>query len=152
MDLSSSSRLIHSRGFVFGASSSCNLGRLVCELNGLRGIHVSFDIAFEYREIKIGDLGLATIMQKPTAQSVIGTPEFMAPELYEEEYNELIAVKEIIAKNSQSKYLDVDHDPLAQVFGKVLPVVGFLTFLYAHKGLKMIPILRYVIPYFCGCL
>ncbi|KAF6177119.1 hypothetical protein GIB67_005107 [Kingdonia uniflora] len=72
-----------------------------------------------YREIKIGDLGLATIMQKPTAQSVIGTPEFMDPELYEEEYNELIAVKEIIAKNPQSKYLDVDHDILVQVFGKV---------------------------------
>ncbi|KAF6176777.1 hypothetical protein GIB67_020499 [Kingdonia uniflora] len=139
-----------------------------------------------YREIKIGDLGLATIMQKPTAQSVIGTPEFMAPKLYEEEYNELIAVKEIITKNPQSKYLDVDHNPLAQVFGKaendakldslkdmvtslrlfertaiptiyvdrsrVLPAVEFLTFLYAHKGLKMIPILGSVIPYFCGCL
>ncbi|OMP08655.1 hypothetical protein COLO4_06244 [Corchorus olitorius] len=43
-------------------------------------------------EIKIGDLGLATVMQQPTARSVIGTPEFMAPELYEEEYNELIDV------------------------------------------------------------
>ncbi|KAF6163023.1 hypothetical protein GIB67_021172 [Kingdonia uniflora] len=31
----------------------------------------------------------------------------------------VIAVKEIIAKNPQSKYLDVDHDLLAQVFGKV---------------------------------
>ncbi|XP_048504433.1 probable serine/threonine-protein kinase WNK10 isoform X2 [Beta vulgaris subsp. vulgaris] len=40
-------------------------------------------------EVKIGDLGLATVMQQPTAHSVIGTPEFMAPELYEEEYNEL---------------------------------------------------------------
>ncbi|GLT79796.1 hypothetical protein SLA2020_512710 [Shorea laevis] len=43
-------------------------------------------------EIKIGDLGLATVMQQPTARSVIGTPEFMAPELYEEEYNELVDV------------------------------------------------------------
>ncbi|GFQ00562.1 probable serine/threonine-protein kinase wnk4, partial [Phtheirospermum japonicum] len=43
-------------------------------------------------EVKIGDLGLATIMQKPTAKSVIGTPEFMAPELYEEEYNELVDI------------------------------------------------------------
>lgn len=40
-------------------------------------------------EVKIGDLGLAIVMQQPTARSVIGTPEFMAPELYEEEYNEL---------------------------------------------------------------
>ncbi|XP_077235608.1 putative serine/threonine-protein kinase WNK6 isoform X2 [Tasmannia lanceolata] len=40
-------------------------------------------------EVKIGDLGLATVMQQANAQSVIGTPEFMAPELYEEDYNEL---------------------------------------------------------------
>lgn len=43
-------------------------------------------------EVKIGDLGLATILQQPTAKSVIGTPEFMAPELYDEEYNELIDI------------------------------------------------------------
>ncbi|KAF7843970.1 putative serine/threonine-protein kinase WNK10 isoform X1 [Senna tora] len=43
-------------------------------------------------EAKIGDLGLAIVMKRPTAQSVIGTPEFMAPELYEEEYNELVDV------------------------------------------------------------
>ncbi|KAG2676972.1 hypothetical protein I3760_12G076300 [Carya illinoinensis] len=43
-------------------------------------------------EVKIGDLGLATVMQQPTARSVIGTPEFMAPELYEEEYNNLVDV------------------------------------------------------------
>ncbi|KAF6157971.1 hypothetical protein GIB67_015287 [Kingdonia uniflora] len=35
---------------------------------------------------------------------------------------------------------------------RVLPVVGFLSFLYAHKGLKMLPILGSVIPYFCGYL
>ncbi|KAF6138846.1 hypothetical protein GIB67_018577 [Kingdonia uniflora] len=35
---------------------------------------------------------------------------------------------------------------------RVFPVVGFLTFVYAHKGLKMIPILGSVILYFCGCL
>ncbi|KAF7113069.1 hypothetical protein RHSIM_RhsimUnG0163800 [Rhododendron simsii] len=43
-------------------------------------------------EVKIGDLGLAAIMQRPTACSVIGTPEFMAPELYDEEYNELVDI------------------------------------------------------------
>ncbi|KAF6152964.1 hypothetical protein GIB67_021569 [Kingdonia uniflora] len=31
----------------------------------------------------------------------------------------MITVKDIITKNPQSKYLDVDHDPLAQVFGPV---------------------------------
>lgn len=44
-------------------------------------------------EVKIGDLGLATILRKAqSAHSVIGTPEFMAPELYEEEYNELVDI------------------------------------------------------------
>ncbi|CAA7015284.1 unnamed protein product [Microthlaspi erraticum] len=40
-------------------------------------------------EVKIGDLGLATVMEQANATSVIGTPEFMAPELYDENYNEL---------------------------------------------------------------
>ncbi|KAK1271499.1 putative serine/threonine-protein kinase WNK3 [Acorus gramineus] len=44
-------------------------------------------------EVKIGDLGLAAILQRAqAAHSVIGTPEFMAPELYEEEYNELVDI------------------------------------------------------------
>lgn len=44
-------------------------------------------------EVKIGDLGLATILrQAHAAHSVIGTPEFMAPELYEEDYNELVDI------------------------------------------------------------
>lgn len=43
-------------------------------------------------EVKIGDLGLAVVMQQPTARSVIGTPEFMAPELYEESYTELVDI------------------------------------------------------------
>ncbi|KAK1436115.1 hypothetical protein QVD17_01890 [Tagetes erecta] len=43
-------------------------------------------------EVKIGDLGLATLMLRATAKSLIGTPEFMAPELYEEEYNELVDI------------------------------------------------------------
>lgn len=43
-------------------------------------------------EVKIGDLGLATVMLQPPARSVIGTPEFMAPEFYEEEYNELVDI------------------------------------------------------------
>ncbi|KAI4317133.1 hypothetical protein L6164_025032 [Bauhinia variegata] len=40
-------------------------------------------------EVKIGDLGLATVLERTNAKSVIGTPEFMAPELYDEDYNEL---------------------------------------------------------------
>ncbi|XWS08977.1 hypothetical protein CRYUN_Cryun40dG0046100 [Craigia yunnanensis] len=43
-------------------------------------------------EVKIGDLGLAAILRKSHAASCVGTPEFMAPEVYEEEYNELVDI------------------------------------------------------------
>ncbi|XP_077091104.1 serine/threonine-protein kinase WNK1 isoform X16 [Siphateles boraxobius] len=42
--------------------------------------------------VKIGDLGLATLKRSSFAKSVIGTPEFMAPEMYEEKYDELVDV------------------------------------------------------------
>jgi len=43
--------------------------------------------------LKIGDLGLAATLEKDhAAHAIIGTPEFMAPELYEEDYNELVDV------------------------------------------------------------
>lgn len=42
--------------------------------------------------VKIGDLGLATLKNKSYAKSVIGTPEFMAPEMYEEQYDESVDV------------------------------------------------------------
>jgi WNK lysine deficient protein kinase len=42
--------------------------------------------------IKIGDLGFATFLAGfSAAMSVIGTPEFMAPELYEEQYTEKVS-------------------------------------------------------------
>ncbi|CAN8269879.1 unnamed protein product [Cochlearia groenlandica] len=43
-------------------------------------------------EIKIGDLGLAAILRKSHAAHCVGTPEFMAPEVYEEAYNELVDI------------------------------------------------------------
>lgn len=43
-------------------------------------------------EVKIGDLGLAAVLRKSTAVHCVGTPEFMAPEVYEEEYNELVDI------------------------------------------------------------
>jgi len=43
--------------------------------------------------VKIGDLGFATLRGAVgTVMSVIGTPEFMAPELYEEKYDEKVDV------------------------------------------------------------
>uniref|UniRef100_A0A0N4ZKI2 non-specific serine/threonine protein kinase n=1 Tax=Parastrongyloides trichosuri TaxID=131310 RepID=A0A0N4ZKI2_PARTI len=42
--------------------------------------------------VKIGDLGLSTFKNMSHAKSVIGTPEFMAPEMYEEMYDEAVDV------------------------------------------------------------
>lgn len=44
-------------------------------------------------QVKIGDLGLAAIVDKShAAHSIIGTPEYMAPELYEEDYTEMVDI------------------------------------------------------------
>ncbi|KAL5702295.1 non-specific serine/threonine protein kinase [Ranunculus cassubicifolius] len=43
-------------------------------------------------EVKIGDLGLAAILRKSHVAHCVGTPEFMAPEVYKEEYNELVDI------------------------------------------------------------
>ncbi|KAI3896642.1 hypothetical protein MKX03_024691 [Papaver bracteatum] len=44
-------------------------------------------------QVKIGDFGFAAILQDSShAHSVIGTPEFMAPEMFEEDYNELVDI------------------------------------------------------------
>ncbi|KAG5459752.1 MAG: kinase-like domain-containing protein [Olpidium bornovanus] len=43
-------------------------------------------------QAKIGDLGMATFKEKDHVSSVIGTPEFMAPELYEEKYDEKVDI------------------------------------------------------------
>ena len=43
-------------------------------------------------DIIIGDLGLSTHKTKSHAESVLGTPEFMAPELYDEHYTEKVDI------------------------------------------------------------
>lgn len=43
-------------------------------------------------EVKIGDLGLAAFLRKSHVAHCVGTPEFMAPEVYKEEYNELVDI------------------------------------------------------------
>ncbi|MED6187876.1 putative serine/threonine-protein kinase wnk11, partial [Stylosanthes scabra] len=44
-------------------------------------------------QVKIGDLSLAIIVGRShSAHSVLGTPEFMAPELYEEKYTETVDI------------------------------------------------------------
>lgn len=44
-------------------------------------------------QVKIGDLGLAAVVgENHSAHSLLGTPEFMAPELYDENYTELVDI------------------------------------------------------------
>ncbi|KAL5708215.1 non-specific serine/threonine protein kinase [Ranunculus cassubicifolius] len=43
-------------------------------------------------EVKIGDLGFATILRSANARSVVGTLEFTAPELYDEKFDELVDI------------------------------------------------------------
>ncbi|KAL0213377.1 hypothetical protein RCL1_007003 [Eukaryota sp. TZLM3-RCL] len=69
----------------------------LCYLHGRGIIHrdIKADNLFingNHGEVKIGDLGLCAVLHTSTAQSVIGTPEFMAPELFSESYNELVDI------------------------------------------------------------
>ncbi|KAL9337981.1 hypothetical protein Peur_069750 [Populus x canadensis] len=74
-------------------------------------------------EVKIGDLGLAAILQQArSAHSVIGTPEFMAPELYEEEYNELVDIYAFgmcLLELVTVEYPYVECSNAAQIYKKV---------------------------------
>ncbi|KAG6401355.1 hypothetical protein SASPL_138209 [Salvia splendens] len=73
-------------------------------------------------EVKIGDLGLAAVL-RGRAHSVIGTPEFMAPELYEENYNELVDVYSYgmcILEMITSEYPYSECTNPAQIYKKVI--------------------------------
>ncbi|KAL8457972.1 hypothetical protein ACS0TY_035734 [Phlomoides rotata] len=74
-------------------------------------------------EVKIGDLGLAAILERArAAHSVIGTPEFMAPELYEENYNELVDIYAFgmcLLELVTLEYPYVECSNAAQIYRKV---------------------------------
>ncbi|KAF6137201.1 hypothetical protein GIB67_030965 [Kingdonia uniflora] len=59
-----------------------------------------------------------------------------------------IAVKDIITENPQSKYLDVDYDPLAQVFGHVKK--GCVNFMRPDVTKKFIQITELLRAYITG--
>ncbi|KAJ8400151.1 hypothetical protein AAFF_G00398450 [Aldrovandia affinis] len=72
--------------------------------------------------VKIGDLGLATLKRTSFAKSVIGTPEFMAPEMYEEHYNELVDVYAFgmcMLEMATSEYPYSECQNAAQIYRKV---------------------------------
>ncbi|KAK9125903.1 hypothetical protein Scep_014749 [Stephania cephalantha] len=73
-------------------------------------------------QVKIGDLGLAGILRGSQAHSVIGTPEFMAPELYEESYNELVDIYSFgmcVLEMLTSEYPYTECSNPAQIYKKV---------------------------------
>ncbi|KAM9342465.1 uncharacterized protein wnk3 [Pholidichthys leucotaenia] len=72
--------------------------------------------------VKIGDLGLATLMRTSFAKSVIGTPEFMAPEMYEEHYDESVDVYAFgmcMLEMATSEYPYSECQNAAQIYRKV---------------------------------
>ncbi|KAH7296421.1 hypothetical protein KP509_26G022700 [Ceratopteris richardii] len=75
-------------------------------------------------EVKIGDLGLATILsQAHVSQAIIGTPEFMAPELYEEVYTELVDIYSFgmcLLEMVTNEYPYSECSNAAQIYKKVI--------------------------------
>ena len=73
--------------------------------------------------MKIGDLGLAAIVGKShAAHSILGTPEFMAPELYEEEYTELVDIYSFGMCVLEMVTLEIPYsecDSIAKIYRKV---------------------------------
>ena len=76
--------------------------------------------------VKIGDLGLATLKNRSFAKSVIGTPEFMAPEMYEEHYDEGVDVYAFgmcMLEMATSEYPYSECMGPAQIYKKVTSVI-----------------------------
>uniref|UniRef100_UPI0035900027 serine/threonine-protein kinase WNK2-like n=1 Tax=Myxine glutinosa TaxID=7769 RepID=UPI0035900027 len=72
--------------------------------------------------VKIGDLGLATLKRSSFAKSVIGTPEFMAPEMYEEHYDEGVDVYAFgmcVLEMATSEYPYAECHNAAQIYRRV---------------------------------
>lgn len=73
-------------------------------------------------QAKLGDFGLAVLKDREMLTSVLGTPEFMAPELYEESYDEKVDIYafglcllEMVTKD----YPYSECDNAAQIYRKV---------------------------------
>ncbi|KAG9141295.1 hypothetical protein Leryth_001764 [Lithospermum erythrorhizon] len=74
-------------------------------------------------KVKIGDLGLATIVGKShAAHSLLGTPEYMAPELYEEDYTELVDIYSFGMCLLEMATMEIPYnecDSIAKIYKKV---------------------------------
>nr|CAN75220.1 hypothetical protein VITISV_003521 [Vitis vinifera] len=75
-------------------------------------------------KVKIGDFGLAaTVGKSHVAHSVLGTPEFMAPELYEEDYTELVDIYSFGMCFLEMVTLEIPYsecDNIAKIYKKVI--------------------------------
>ncbi|KAF8409692.1 hypothetical protein HHK36_005771 [Tetracentron sinense] len=74
-------------------------------------------------QVKIGDLGLAaTVGKSHVAHSILGTPEYMAPELYEEDYTEMVDIYSFGMCVLEMVTLDIPYnecDNVAKIYKKV---------------------------------
>lgn len=82
-------------------------------------------------QVKIGDLGLATNAVNYTSAklSIIGTPEFMAPEYYDEDYDEKVdiwAFGMCVLEIATLEYPYIECSNPAQVFKKVMDVCSLI--------------------------
>ncbi|KAM4717100.1 serine/threonine-protein kinase WNK4-like [Anableps anableps] len=97
--------------------------------------------------VKIGDLGLATLKKASFAKSVIGTPEFMAPEMYEEKYDEAVDIYAFgmcMLEMATSEYPYSECKNAAQIYRKVTNGIKPANFLKVQ-----IPELKEIIE---GCI
>lgn len=74
-------------------------------------------------EVKIGDFGLAAIVGRShVAHSILGTPEYMAPELYEEDYTELVDIYSFGMCLLEMVTMEIPYcecDSIAKIYKKV---------------------------------
>ncbi|XP_057505834.1 probable serine/threonine-protein kinase WNK11 [Actinidia eriantha] len=74
-------------------------------------------------KVKIGDLGLAAIVEKSHhAHSLLGTPEYMAPELYDEDYTESVDIYSFGMCLLEMATMEIPYsecDSIAKIYKKV---------------------------------
>lgn len=76
-----------------------------------------------FEQVKIGDLGFAAIVGRShAAHSIIGTPEYMAPELYEEDYTEMVDIYSFAMCLLEMVTMEIPYsecDSVAKIYKKV---------------------------------
>lgn len=74
-------------------------------------------------QVKLGDLGLSTIKSRSSITSVVGTPEFMAEEMFNSDYDERVDVYSLgmcVLEMITLEYPFAECKNIAQVYRKVM--------------------------------